>query len=339
VKRFSLCAIVLLFFAPLSCTGERGSAPPERGGSAASGKISVIDDEGRAVVFDEPCGRIISLYSAHTENLFAIGAGPAVIGVQNGADYPAETAALPRFDYNGDPEYIIAAGPDLVLIRPFVRRQSPAYIAELEMAGIAVVSLYPESFDDFDAYIRRLGLLSGRDAEAEERLAAFHRSLDGIAARSAQAVKKRTVFFEATENEIRTAASGSLPARAIAFSGGINAAPGAEPMTPGSSIARFGAERLLGRAGEIDVYVVQQGAMNPVAGIAALRARPGFSALKAVREGNVLFVNEKIISSPTFRYLEGVALLARFLYPDLFDVDNDVVTSDRIDAGFAGAGS
>jgi iron complex transport system substrate-binding protein len=89
-------------------------------------------------------------------------------------------------------------------------------------------------------------------------------------------------------------------------------------MTPGSSIARFGVERLLGRAGEIDAYVVQQGAMNPTATVAALKARPGFSAIKALSEGKVLFLNEKLISSPTFRYLEGVESLARFLYPDIF---------------------
>jgi iron complex transport system substrate-binding protein len=293
------------------------------GVSFSDGVISITDAENKAIILEMPGERIISLYSAHTENLFAIGAGDAVTGVQRGADYPAEAAAFPQFDYNGDPEYIIAAAPDLVLIRPFIRRQSPAYIAELEMAGITVVSLYPESLDDFDGYIRCLGLLSGRSAGAEECLAAFHQGLDRIAALTARTAEKQTVFFEATEHEIRTAASGSLPARAIAFSGGVNIASGAQPVTPGSSIARFGAENLLARADEIDAYVVQQGAMNPASGLDALRARPGFSVVKAVREGNTLFLNEKLISSPTFRYLDGVAILANFLYPDLFDITID----------------
>jgi iron complex transport system substrate-binding protein len=181
------------------------------------------------------------------------------------------------------------------------------------------VSLYPESLDDFDRYITRLGLLTGKTAEAEAKLAAFHRGLEEIQALTGAAPEKKRVFFESTENEVRTAAAGSLPARAIETAGGINVAAGSPPLSPGSSIARFGAERVLGLADEIDVYVVQQGAMNRSAGIDSLRARPGFNAMKAVREGRVFFISEKLISATTFRYLEGVRLLARYLHPGLIE--------------------
>ncbi len=125
------------------------------------------------------------------------------------------------------------------------------------------------------------------------------------------------MFFESTENETRTVTANSLPAKAIEFAGGINAAPNLPPMSPGSSIARFGTEALLGIADNIDVYVVHQGTMNRTSGIEALRARPGFGAVKAVREGQVLFISGKLISSVTFRYLEGVRILADYLYPGL----------------------
>jgi iron complex transport system substrate-binding protein len=281
--------------------------------------LSFTDDEDRTITLNGPCVRIVTLYSAHTENLFAIEAGNAVIGVPNGTDYPFEAAALPHFDYHGDPEYVIAAEPDLVLIRPFVRRQSPDYVAELEKAGLPVVSLYPESLDDFDAYITRLGILTGKTDEAGEKLAAFHRRLGEIQKRTGAVTEKKRVFFEATENEVRTAAAGSLPAKAIEAAGGINVAAESRPLSPGSSIARFGAEKVLGLAEEIDVYVVQQGAMNRSAGLESLRGRPGFSAVKAVREGRVFFISEKLISATTFRYLEGVQLLARYLYPELME--------------------
>ena len=307
----------LLICLPLSCAGERSAPPAQQDPSRPAGAaVRFIDDEGKAIALDRPCGRIISLYSAHTENLFAIGAGASVIGVPNATDYPEEAAALPRFDYNGDPEYVIAAVPDVVVIRPFLRRQNPGYFLELEKAGITLVSLYPQSLDDFDEYIRRLALLSGRAAGAEERLSGFHAGLVEIQGITAKAAGKKTVFFESTENEVRTVAAGSLPARAIQFAGGVNIAEGAEPMTPGSSIARFGVEKLLGHAEEIDVYAIQQGAMNRSSSLAAVQARPGFGAVKAVRNGDVFFISEKLISSPTFRYLDGVRALAAFLYPE-----------------------
>jgi hypothetical protein len=103
---------------------------------------------------------IISLYSAHTENLYALGAGQWLIGAHSTSTYPAEAAALPRFDYNGDPEALIAAEPDLVLIRPNIARKAPDFISALEKAGVLVVSLYPDNFEAFDGYISHLAMLT-----------------------------------------------------------------------------------------------------------------------------------------------------------------------------------
>jgi iron complex transport system substrate-binding protein len=310
-----LLALLIILLLPLSCSapsrekavGRRDSTPEF---------FDFTDDDDNEISFQNPFVRIIPLYSSHVENLFAIGAGASVIGIARGTDYPPEATALPVFDYNGDPEHIIAAEPDLVIIRPFVRRNSPDYIQKIENAGIPVVSLYCESFEGFDEYILRLGMLSGKLPEAEEKLSSFHRELAEIQKRGEGIQVKKRIFFESTENEVRTVTANSLPARAIEFAGGINAAPLLPPMSAGSSIARFGVEALLGIADNIDVYIVQQGAMNRTSGIEALRARPGFGAIKAVEEGQVLFINEKLISSVSFRYPEGVRILADFLYHD-----------------------
>jgi iron complex transport system substrate-binding protein len=276
----------------------------------------INDDEGNSIRFDKPFARIISFYSAHTENLFELGAGEKLIGGHSTCDYPAAAKALPVFEYTGDPEYVIAASPDLVLIRPFIRRHNPAYIDALEKAGIPVVSLYPETFDDFDGYIRRLALLAGVDGE--EKLKTFHSELQNVRNAAANIKSKQYVFFETTERETRTASPKSLPALAIEISGGINIAADAKPVNPLSSIAPYGIEKLLSRAEDIDAYVVQTGAMNPAKSVDALRKRAGFSAIKAIRDGNVLFIDERIISSPVFRYLQGVKTIAHFLYPDEF---------------------
>jgi iron complex transport system substrate-binding protein len=51
-------------------------------------------------------------------------------------------------------------------------------------------------------------------------------------------------------------------------------------------------------------------------GGAALAARPGYHTIKAIQNNRVLYIDEKHISSPTFRYLSGVQEIARFLYPE-----------------------
>jgi iron complex transport system substrate-binding protein len=307
-----LTPFILAFFFLSTCKGQGEKAAPVSVGA------SVLRDSDGAVMPSGPCRRIISLYSAHTENLFTLGAGSALIGGHKTCTWPPEAAALPLYDYSGDPEYAIAAEPDLVLIRPYIRRHSPEYVAELEKAGIQVVSLYAEGFEGFDGYIRKLAALVGVDPEPH--LAAFHRELDSVAAKTAQipGKDKRRVFFEATETAVRTVTEDSLPGLAIILAGGVNIAQGAKPAGSGSSIAAFGMEKVLEWGESIDVYLVQTGSMNPTDNLDRLGKRPGYHTIKAVREGKVLFINEKQISSPTFRYLSGVQELARFLYPALF---------------------
>ncbi|MDR2551717.1 MAG: ABC transporter substrate-binding protein [Treponema sp.] len=308
---------VLLFTVTLaaSCTEKSVRTNPPL--SVSSAAVSFVDDDGAAVILDGPRRRVISLYSAHTENLFWIGAGDAVIGGHKTCTYPPEAAPLAVYDYTGDPEYIIAAEPDLVLIRPFIRRRSGDYIEEIIKTGIPVVSLYADAFDNFDGYIRKLAAMTGVDAEAP--LALFHEGINNVLAktRAVPQDKKQRVFFEVTAENVRTAADGSFPALAIAAAGGLNVAAGANPVSGGSSIAAFGIERLIENAARIDVYVAQNGAMNRIRGADEVIARPAYGVIKAIREGRVLVIDEKLISSPTYRFLEGVEEMARFIYPHL----------------------
>ena len=278
-----------------------------------------VDDDGREIFVDKPYERIISLYSAHTENLYVLGAGDALIGAHSTSTFPPEAAQLPQFDYNADPEYIIAANPDLVLIRPFISRRNPEFVEALELAGIDVVSMLPESLDALDDYIRNLAMLVGKEDQAELALVGFHAQIDAISKETAAFAPKTTVFFESTETELRTVTPDSMAGMAITLAGGINIAADAQPITEGSTIAAFGAERILQHADEIDIYVSQRGAMNAGGNAHAISIRPGFDTIKAVKEDRIYLINEKLISSPLLRYRIGVTEMARFLYPSEMD--------------------
>ncbi|MGH7592172.1 MAG: cobalamin-binding protein, partial [Gemmatimonadales bacterium] len=62
---------------------------------AASGNISLVDDTGDTVRLSHPAERVVSLIPATTELLFAIGAGPDVVGRTRFDDWPPEAAAVP----------------------------------------------------------------------------------------------------------------------------------------------------------------------------------------------------------------------------------------------------
>jgi iron complex transport system substrate-binding protein len=128
--------------------------------------------------------------------------------------------------------------------------------------------------------------------------------------------KRRQVYFEAIHRKMKTFAPASLTMFALSSAGGVNVAADADQVRD-TNIAEYGKERILARAHEIDLFLAQVGVMNKVDRRQIL-AEPGFSVIKAVREGQVYTVDEKLVSRPTMRLLQGIQGLAEILYPELF---------------------
>ncbi len=281
--------------------------------------IDFIDDSGYRVQMETHGKRIISLYSAHTENLFKLGLDKEIIGVGTADVYPVAATKKQVYDYKSDPEKVIAANPDLVIIRPFIDRNYPNFAKSLRRAGLNVVSLYPESFDRFHEYFERMGMITGTHKRSLALLEEFDAEMARIEAMTAGLDPKVNVYFESSDREYKTVTPDSMPAKAIAVAGGANVATDVEPIEKGSSIAAYGIERILEQADVIDVYLTQRGAMGGGGNWHSIRIRPGFDAMKAVQNKRVVEVNQKLISSPTFRYLKGLNELTRAFYPDVYD--------------------
>ncbi len=272
----------------------------------------ITDASGRVIHFDRPFTRIISLYSAHTDNFLAMGGVEALIG----ASKTENGAALPRFSYHDGTERFLAARPDLVVIRPMIERGYGKLMASLEARGITVISLQPTTIDEMMDYWVTLGLLSGHEEEAQAMVAEFEAETERIRQITDGLSHKRTVFFEAMHGKLRTFSHGSMGAWALTLAGGVNVAEDATP-SKGSNIAIYGKERLLARGGTIDVYLVQEGRMNRVTR-EEIEKEPGFSLIRAVREGEIHFVDESLVSRPTPDLLDGVRCIGGILYPTLF---------------------
>lgn len=290
--------------------------------------IDFVDDSGYRIKMEKPATRIISLYSAHTENLFALGLDQEIIGVGTSDIYPVEALEKKVFDYKSDPEKVIAAKPDLVLIRPFIERKKPDFVKTLKRAGINVVSLYPDKFEEFDDYIMKIGMATGKKNTAKKCLDEFHGQLDTIRENTSKIENKVGVYFESSDREYKTVTTDSMAANAIEIAGGKNVASDAVPIQEGSSIAPYGIERILEKAKEIHVYVSQRGVMGAGGNYHSISIRPGFKAINAVKNKRIFEINQKIISSPTFRRLKGVKELCRMFYPEIYD-DLSVYDSDE----------
>jgi iron complex transport system substrate-binding protein len=53
--------------------------------------------------------------------------------------------------------------------------------------------------------------------------------------------------------------------------------------------------------------------------VAAIKAEPGFTVIRAVQTDDVYLIDEMIVSRPTMRLLAGIYQIGRILYPEQFD--------------------
>ena len=280
-------------------------------GAAPALAQTLVDSDGRVLVFDHPFQRIISLYPAHTRNLMDMGAAGQIVAVGR-SDHQLQ--GLPRVGFRDDPERLLALAPDLVLIRPMISRACPQLVSRLEASGVRVVSLQPASMDRLFGYWQDLGRLSGHEQGAREMTARFgaglarmQQQVEGIARE-----KRPKVYFESIHKRMKTFAPGSMAIFVLESAGGINVAADARQVRR-TNIAAYGKERILARANQIDVFLAQKGRMNPVT-VEMIKNEPGFGVIKAVREGRIYLVDEKLVSRPTLGLLEGIARVHELLY-------------------------
>jgi iron complex transport system substrate-binding protein len=105
--------------------------------------------------------RIVSLAPSVTEILFAVGAGPQVVGDTKFCNYPSEAQALPTIGgYTAKTisvEAVVDLRPDLVIAG--TASQKPV-VEALEKLNIPVLVLAPDSFEAVYAGITQIGAVT-----------------------------------------------------------------------------------------------------------------------------------------------------------------------------------
>jgi ABC-type Fe3+-hydroxamate transport system substrate-binding protein len=108
--------------------------------------------------------RVVSLSPAITETLFAIGAGPELVGVSDYCNYPEAAKKLPRTGTALTPGYeaIVRLAPTLILC------EAAASAPRRELTALGVTKFVPWlSLEDIVASTRLLGALTAEAAAAE----------------------------------------------------------------------------------------------------------------------------------------------------------------------------
>ncbi|GII83857.1 ABC transporter substrate-binding protein [Sphaerisporangium siamense] len=174
-----------------SATSAVTSTTPAPSAGAAGFPVTVQAGNGPVTIAARPT-KIISLSASHTETLFAIGAGPQVVAVDDQSNQPAEA---PRTDLSGfkpNVEAIVAKRPDLVVLSNDI----DGVVGALTKLGVPVL-LEPAAtkFDEVYDEIADLGAATGNAAKATELAQGMKGRIDAIAA-AAPKDKKLSYYHE-----------------------------------------------------------------------------------------------------------------------------------------------
>ena len=282
---------------------------PSRPWPALAGTVLAIALIG--AVSAAPPQRIVSLIPAVTEMLFAIGAGPRLIGVSSYDRHPPEVDTRTRVGALLDPdlERILSLRPDLVAIY-----ETQADLrTQLTRTGIPVFEYRFAIIDDIYATLRALGRRLELQDEAEREVARLQRGLDEVRRRVAGRPRPRTLLvFGREPGAIRSVqASGGYGFldELLQLAGGTNVfADQVRPLVQAST------ETILASAPEVIVELRYDRAMTPAEIEEALGSWQALPGVPAVRSGHVYLLSGDGLVVPGPRIADTAARLADVLH-------------------------
>lgn len=277
-------------------TSQPSSSQPASSQAGAGFPVTVEAANGKITIEKKP-ERIVSLSAAHTETLFAIGAGPQVIAVDDQSNYPPEA---PRTDLSGfkpNVEAIVAQKPDLVVVSDDMDQ----VIAGLTKLNVPVLwepsaKTLDEAYDE----ITDLGAATGNLEKAEEVVTTMRTTLDELAADAPKG--KGLTYYHELDQTPYAATSTTFIGQIYAIFGLTNIADkapdaaGGYPKLSTEFIAQADPDLIF----LADVKCCQQNKE-------ALAKRPGWKNLSAVKNDLVIELDDDIAS----RWGPRVADLAR----------------------------
>lgn len=308
MRRFlGLFLVIGLAFACASpAATPSGSAATVTSAAATSFPATVTDFQDRSVAIAKRPERIVSIGPSNTEFLFALGAGDRVVGDDDFSDQPAAAKAKPHVGgVKVNLEQVVALRPDLVVTVKF----SDGTLEALTRTGASVLVVDPQGLGDVARTATLLGKAVG--ADGAKLAAEIQRRVDAVKAKTANVAKPK-VFHEIDASDpakLYSVGPGSFIDDLITVAGGVNvlsASKTAYPTVSGEEVIRADPE----------VIVLADAAYG--ATVASVAARPGWSAISAVKSKKVFAVTEDLFSRPGPRVGEAAEAYAKLLHPDLF---------------------
>ncbi|MDP1963482.1 MAG: ABC transporter substrate-binding protein [Reyranella sp.] len=256
--------------------------------------------------------RIVSVGSALTEIVYALGAERLLAGVDTTSLYPAAARTLPQVGYMRalSAEGVLSLKPTLVIAT--TAAGPAATLDQLRTTGVEVLVL-PDHYD-YDSVIAKIeavGRVTGKRTEADAMIARGRADMAELTKKLATATSKPRVLFLLSMGGGAPQAAGRDTAAdgIIRLAGGTNAIDayaGYRPLTPEAVLAS-----------RADFVLVTRQTVQAMGGIEAILDPPALRRTPTGRAGKVLQFDALLLLGFGPRTPQAAQDLASALHPEL----------------------
>ncbi len=245
---------------------------------------------------------IVSLSSVATEMLFAIGAGPQIVAVDDQSNYPGQAPMTSLSGITPNVEAILSYEPDLVVIS----FDPGDLIAGLEAAGVPVVSFgAAETVEDVFAQMETLGLATGNSESARQAADQVRTDFFAAVASSVSSGEGVTYYHE-IDSLLYTATSDTFFGEIYGMFGMLNIADPADEDGSAAGYPQLTSELVV--SSDPDIIFLANVLYGESSETVSLR--PGWDAMRAVRDGNVVELDSDVASRWGPRIVEFAEAIA-----------------------------
>lgn len=294
--------------------------------------------------------QIVSLISAATEMLFAIGLDSQVVGISHECDWPPKCKSLPRVTrsrvnslassgaidaevksmlvaggglYEVDAELLASLRPDLIVTQTQCDICAVRYEDVVEVVKHSgrfeqtqILPLNPGCLADVFDDMRRIGIAAGVAHDADRAVADLQRRINQVQAQTAKlAIVNRTRVAVIEWIEPLMLAGNWVP-ELVEIAGGLC------ELTPRGQHSQYHDWDDIFRYDPQAIVICPCGFDLPRANVEArsLSHRPGWSEMSAVKHGRVFVVDgNAYFNRPGPRLVDSVELMASLLHPSLHE--------------------
>jgi iron complex transport system substrate-binding protein len=265
--------------------------------------VVVTDDLGANVSIPEYPQRILSLGTAFTESLYAIGAEGQVVGVDSTSNYPSNVTEKTNIGdaYYINLENVTMLHPDLVIMWTFYTQTYQS----IKNLGIPILAFNPSSVSDIQTMITKLGMATGKTSNAANVVASMGTQITSVENALANDVN---ITYPSVYVQLRDGSSpgpGTMTNDVISMAGGTN-------MNNVSSYTTFTPEYIVKANPDFIILENQSLETN-----AMIRNTSGWENVKAVVNDNIGRINgDWLTASP--RIVLAIEAMAELLHPEAF---------------------